>query len=202
MRDGEGVSEGVRDGVPVSEEVREGDSVSEGVRDREGVGDCVSEEDPVTEDVLVEEGAGVSVSEEVRVGVFVEEGVGDPVSEDVREEDPVAEGDADAVSEVVSDGEGVGDTATYEIEKTGSPCAFVAMSMGLVNWMSVVVFAGTATPVDVKSMYTHWFSWPHHVRPHSEKPPLIDWACASHPLAVQHWVLYVPTKPRMEADPV
>ena len=152
----------------------------------------------------MEEVVGDPVSEEVRegVGVFVEEGVGDPVSEEVREEDPVTEGDADADVEVVSDGEGVGDTGPYDTEKTGSPLSFVAMSMGLVNWTLVVVLGGTATPVDVKSMYTHWFSWPHHVRPHSEKPPFTDWASASHPLAVQHLLLYVPTKPWIETDPV
>ena len=49
------------------------------------------------------------------------------------------------------DPEGVGDTGIYDTEKTGSPLSFVAMSMGLVNWMSVVVFGGTATPVDAKS---------------------------------------------------
>jgi len=49
------------------------------------------------------------------------------------------------------DPEGVGDTGPYDTEKTGSPCAFVAMSMGLVNWMSVVVLGGTDTPVDAKS---------------------------------------------------
>ena len=102
--------------------------VSEGVRDREGLGECDSDEETVSE------GVREGNKEGVRVGVLV------------------AEGDADSDVEDVSDGEGVGDTGTYEIEKTGSPCAFVAMSMGLVNWMSVVVFAGTATPVDVKSM--------------------------------------------------
>lgn len=161
MREDVGVREGVC--VRVSEGVRVGDFVEEGdgVSVSEGLGDGVSEE----------VGVSVDVSEEV----LVKEGLGDSVSEEVREEAPV--------------GEGLGDTGVYETEKTGSPCAFVAMSMGLVNWRLVDVFAGTATPVDAKSRYTHWFSWPHQVRPHSEKPPFTDWACASHPLAVQHWVL-------------
>ena len=103
------------------------------------------------EDVAVSDRVRVPVSEEVgvRVGVseevLVKEGLGDSVSEEVREEVLVGEGLADP------DTEGLGDTGLYETEKTGSPCAFVAMSMGLVNWMSVDVLGETATPVDVKS---------------------------------------------------
>ena len=115
--------------------MREDVDVSDGVR--VPVSEEVGVRVGVSEEVLVEEGLGDSDPEEVREG----DQEGDPVSEEVL----VGEGLAD------SDTEGVGDTGLYETEKTGSPCAFVAMSMGLVNWMSVVVFAGTATPVDVKS---------------------------------------------------
>jgi len=66
---------------------------------------------------------------------------GDPDPEEVF----VGEGDWEP------DPEGVGDTGLYETEKTGSPCAFVAMAMGLVNWTVAEVVAGTATPVDAKS---------------------------------------------------
>ena len=101
----------------------------------------------------------MAVSEEVRdrdkEGVLVSEGVRVSVSEEVREGDQ--EGDSDPEEVLVEEGlgdpdtEGLGDTGLYETEKTGSPCSFVAMSMGLVNWMSVDVLGGTATPVDVKS---------------------------------------------------
>jgi hypothetical protein len=123
----EGIDVPVSEGVRVGDFVEEGDgvSVSEGLRERE--------EDDVSEEV----GVRVDVSEEVREG----DQEGDSVAEEVF----VGEGLAD------SDTEGLGDTGPYETEKTGSPCAFVAMSIGLVNWMSVVVFAGTATPVEVKS---------------------------------------------------
>ena len=103
------------------------------------------------EDVDVSDGVRVPVSEEV----LVEEGLGDSDPEEVREGDQ--EGDSDPEEVLVEEGlgdpdtEGLGDTGLYETEKTGSPCSFVAMSMGLVNWMSVDVLGGTATPVDVKS---------------------------------------------------
>ena len=105
----------------------------------------------VSEEVLVGEGLEDSVAEEVREGD--QEGDSDP--EEVREGDQ--EGDSDPEEVLVGEGlgdsdtEGLGDTGLYDTEKTGSPCAFVAMSMGLVNWRSVVVFAGTVTPVEVKS---------------------------------------------------
>jgi len=94
-------------------------------------------------------GLGLGLEEDVRGREpdEVGEGIGVGVSEEVREGDK--EGDSDPEEVLV--GEGLGDTGLNETEKTGSPFAFVAISMGLVNRMSVVVFAGTVTPVDAKS---------------------------------------------------
>ena len=82
----------------------------------------------------------------------------------------ITEGVDDTDEEGLAEGLGDDEAIAYDSEKIGSPFTFATIGAGGTN--PSVIFAPTNRPE--KSTFCHWFSWPHQVRPHSLKPPLID----------------------------